>query len=246
MDFQIFQWDWIWAIAKSLNCESIILAGHDCGFMLSSRIVLYYPDFVTHLILLGVPYFPPSQQHISLPTLVKLQPSFQYMLQFCSGDGEIEKHTQTRERIWNFLNPLFGGLTQYGKKAITAAKGIDFELSSQLSLSKIFEEEEMMEYYIDEFSRTGLRCNLYRMWDQNSRDELFIAQGLEGGIIKCPVLSVRPTEDFTITAQVVEAMKSYVPHLQTEDIPSGHWVMLSHSQRLNEILEWLRQQEITV
>ncbi|KAJ6028144.1 alpha/beta hydrolase [Penicillium herquei] len=225
-DINLFSWksqsEDLYLLAKSLNCESILLAGHDCGSVLASRIVLYYPDFVTRLILLGAPYFPPSQQHISLSTLVKLQPSFQYMLQFGSEDGEVERHTQTREGIRNFLNTLFGGLTQDGKRAITAAKGIDFELSSQLALS-----------------------NVYRMWDQNSRDELPIAQGADGGIIKCPVLFVRATEDFAITVQMVDAMKAYIPHLEIEDIQSGHWVMLSRPQKVNEILDpWLQQQTI--
>lgn len=90
------------------------------------------------------------------------------MLQFGSEDGVIESHTQSKEGIRLFLNSLYGGLTQDGKKAITAASGIDFECLPQLSASKLLDEEEM-NYYVNEFSRNGLRgpcklCDCYSIF----------------------------------------------------------------------------------
>lgn len=90
------------------------------------------------------------------------------MLQFGSEDGVIESHTQNNEGIRHFLNAMHGGLTKDGKKAITAVSGIDFECLPQLSASKLLDEEEMS-YYVNEFSRTGLRgpcklCDCYSIF----------------------------------------------------------------------------------
>ena len=130
--------------------------------MLASRFALYFPDFVTHLISFVVPYFPPSPKYASLNDLVQLQPTFGYMAQFGSESGVIESHTQSKEGIRQFLNALYGGITHDGKKAISAVNGIDFELLPQLSPGKLLDEEEM-KYYVNEYSRAGLRgpCKLH-------------------------------------------------------------------------------------
>ncbi|KAJ5633709.1 hypothetical protein N7528_001551 [Penicillium herquei] len=77
-----------------------------------------------------------------------------------------DRRKQTRGAIQNVLGTLFGGGTQDGKKGITAAKSIDFELCSRLSLSKGFEDEEM-EFHLIEFSHPeflGLCQTLPSAW----------------------------------------------------------------------------------
>ncbi|KAJ5598751.1 alpha/beta hydrolase [Penicillium hordei] len=234
-------------LAKQLGCEDIILGGHDWGSVLASRFALYFPDFITHLITFVVPYFPPSPKYVAVNDLVKLQPSFGYMLQFGSEDGVIESHTQNKEGIRHFLNALYGGLTQDGKKAITATSGIDFECLPQLSAGKLLDEEEM-NYYVNEFSRTGLRgpCNTYRVFYQNFVDDLpLLTENPKEAVINCPTLFIRAMDDFAITSNMVENMRAYVPHLTVEEVRSSHWIMVQRSQKVNDILGfWLQKQGI--
>ncbi|KAJ5307726.1 alpha/beta hydrolase [Penicillium atrosanguineum] len=231
-------------LAKQLGCENIILGGHDWGAVYAFCFALYFPSFVSHLLIFVVPYPPPVSKYIAVNDLVKFRPSFGYMLQFGSEDGVIESHTRHRQGIRQFLNSLFGGRTQDGRKAIEAKTGIDFELLPGLSETRLLDSEEM-EYYVDEYARNGLRgpCNTYRTGYQNFVDELSFLDDEDGTAVKCPTLFLRATEDFAIPASMVEAMAPYVKELTIEDVRSSHWIMLERPQKVNEVLEaWFQQQ----
>ncbi|CAI7645973.1 unnamed protein product [Penicillium manginii] len=209
---------------------------------MASRFALYFPDFVTHLILFVVPLFPPSSTYCSVSDLVKLQPSFGYMLQFGSDDYEIESHTQSEDGIRGFLNALYGGLTTDGRRAISATNGIDFDIVSHLVPSKLLTEEDL-QYYTDTI-RTG---NTYRVLHQNFIDETpFLSNGGDKKVeVNCPTLFVRAMDDFAITSSMVDTMLPYIPHLTIKEVRSSHWIMIQRPQKVNEIVQtWLQEQGI--
>jgi pimeloyl-ACP methyl ester carboxylesterase len=203
--------------------------------MMASRFALYFPDFVTHLILFVVPFVPPSPTYHSVSDLVQLQPSFGYMLQFGSDDYAIELNTQNEEEIRQFLNSLYRGLTADETKVISATDGIDFDVLPHLVPSKLLTEDDL-QYYVSEYSRTGLRgpCksastlslskadmvhlgNTYRVLYQNFIDEtpLLKHDAHKDLAINCPTLFIRAMDDFAIDLKMVEMMLPYIPHLTT-------------------------------
>jgi hypothetical protein len=111
---------------------------------------------VTHLFTCAVPYLPTSAQYVPLEVVVKFLPSLGYQLQFGSEEGVIESHTQDKTGIRNYLNALYGGRTSDGRAAMTPEKGVDVELMSKLERSGLISEEEL-EFYVEEYSRHGLR-----------------------------------------------------------------------------------------
>jgi hypothetical protein len=111
---------------------------------------------VTHLFTCAVPYLPASAQYVPLEVVVRFLPSLGYQLQFGSEEGIIESHTQDKTGIRNYLNALYGGRTSDGRAAMTPEKGVDLELMPKLERSVLISEEEL-EFYVEEYSRHGLR-----------------------------------------------------------------------------------------
>ncbi|KAE8152012.1 alpha/beta hydrolase [Aspergillus avenaceus] len=234
-------------LAKQLGCQNIVLAGHDWGSVISSRVALYHPSFISHLILFTVPFIPPSPKWIATEDLAKLRPTFSYQLQFGSADGVVESHTQDKQGIRNFLNGLYGGATPDGKFAMDSTQGFDFEKGPTLGHTRLLNEDEL-NYYVEEYSRNGLQgpCNYYRIRQQSFNDEQsLVAQGQEGVSLKCPVLYVHSTKDLVVTSEMPKMMVPFVPNLTTKEVEAGHWVLWQKPTEVNSILtEWLQQQNV--
>ncbi|KAG2421314.1 hypothetical protein HFD88_005288 [Aspergillus terreus] len=213
-------------LAEKLGCRSIIAGGHDWGAMFAYRFALYFPEFVTHLITFVVPYIPPSPEYVSPVDLAMSTPSFGYQTQLGSEEGIIEANTKDKDGIYRFLNTLYGGSTSDGKYAFSAMDGVDFDLASQLSRTRLLDPDEM-EYYVNEYARNGLRgpCNYYRTHHLNFLDELgFFTEQKTTPKIEVPTLFIRATRDTVITSTMVDVMLGYFPQLTIENVGSSHWI----------------------
>lgn len=72
------------------------------------------------------PYQPPAKEFIPLETIVeKYFPNWGYQLQLKSG--EVEKVINSKEKIRQFLNTMYGGRTPDGKPGFTTNGGLIFE-----------------------------------------------------------------------------------------------------------------------
>lgn len=108
---------------------------------------------------------------MTIPELVEKMPNFRYQLQLSNGGAE-EIVAKSPERIRGFVNGLFGGVTPEGKQVFTVDVGVREENIDSIGQSPLM-SKEMTDFYVQEFSRHGLRgpCNWYRTRELNSEDE---------------------------------------------------------------------------
>jgi soluble epoxide hydrolase / lipid-phosphate phosphatase len=111
------------------------------------RIALWYPNLVTHIFAVCVPYTPPIPKWISLEQLVTRLPNFKYQLQFASG--EIEKAIKTRDEIRAFLNGMFGGEGPNGELAFVAEERVKLDVLKKLARTRLLTDKVGVHYSLD-------------------------------------------------------------------------------------------------
>ncbi|KAJ5497388.1 hypothetical protein N7463_009375 [Penicillium fimorum] len=227
------------ALSTHLGETQIILGGHDWGAALAYRIALWHPELVSHLFTVCVPYARPMPQNVSIEDLVRnVTPHFGYQLQFKSG--ELEKVIRSKDEIRQFLLALYGGRTEAGEFGFDANKGVLVETMGRLEISKLLSEEEL-EFYTNEFARSGIHgpLNWYRTRDVNYEDELAIL----GRVIQVPTLFIQGLRDQALPPHLGKSMHKQVPRLTLKQVNTGHWALWEKPEEVNEIIEtWLKDQ----
>ncbi|KAL4807553.1 Alpha/Beta hydrolase protein [Aspergillus unguis] len=220
-------------LCAQLGADKIILGGHDWGAFLAYRVALWYPDLVSYLFTVCVPYAAPYNKYMPIEEMVKkVTPSFKYQLHFMSG--EIEEATRTKEDYKQFLIALYGGRTNEKEVAFDALKGVDLEKMKRVKKSRLLGDEEL-EYYAWEFTRHGLHgpLNWYRTRKQNFDDELAI----QGKTIEVPVLFIQALKDTALPPHLGKKMGSTLPKLTTKQVDCSHWALWEKPKEVNEILD---------
>lgn len=96
---------------------------------------------------------------VTLEQVAAKAPNWRYQLQIASGTTEniVQK---SPERLRQFLNALYGGTTPEGKPAFSTTVGLIEENIDKIRPSPLV-SPEMMDFYVQEYSRNGLHgcCN---------------------------------------------------------------------------------------
>ncbi|OQE22697.1 hypothetical protein PENFLA_c012G06001 [Penicillium flavigenum] len=209
------------------------------GAALAYRIALWHPELVSHLFTVCVPYARPMAQNISIEDLVRsVTPHFAYQLQFKSG--EVEKVIRSKDEIRQFLLALYGGRTEAGEFGFDANKGVLLDKIGQLKPSRLLSEEEL-EFYTNEFARSGIHgpLNWYRTRDVNYEDELAILDR----VIQIPTLFIQGLRDQALPPHLGKSMAKQVPRLTLRQVNTSHWALWEKPEEVNEIIgTWLKDQ----
>ncbi|KAJ6183977.1 hypothetical protein N7519_005278 [Penicillium mononematosum] len=209
------------------------------GAALAYRIALWHPELVSHLFTVCVPYARPMAQNISIEDLVRsVTPHFAYQLQFKSG--EVEKVIRSKDEIRQFLLALYGGRTEAGEFGFDANKGVLLDKIGQLKPSRLLSEEEL-EFYTNEFARSGIHgpLNWYRTRDVNYEDELAILDRE----IQIPTLFIQGLRDQALPPHLGKSMAKQVPRLTLKQVNTSHWALWEKPEEVNEIIgTWLKDQ----
>ena len=123
-------------IAKQIGVDRIIIGGHDWGGFSVYRVAQWYPNLVTHIFSVCTGYSAPQDQFITHEQLVQRVPQFGYQLQFGSADHKVEKVVKDEASMRQFLNGLFGGKPQSGKRFMTPQNGVDLDMIENDKLAK--------------------------------------------------------------------------------------------------------------
>ncbi|CAI7633216.1 unnamed protein product [Penicillium glandicola] len=227
------------ALAVHLGETQIILGGHDWGAALAYRIALWHPELVSHLFTVCVPYARPMAENIAIEDLVRtVTPHFAYQLQFKSG--ELEKVVRSKDEIRQFLLALYGGRTEAGEFGFDAHKGVFVDKIGELKPSRLLSEEEL-EFYTNEFARSGIHgpLNWYRTRDVNYEDELAILDR----VIEVPTLFIQGLRDQALPPHLGKSMAKQVPRLTLKQVDTSHWALWEKPEEVNGIIgTWLKDQ----
>jgi hypothetical protein len=103
------------------------------------RVVKYYPDLVSHVFSIAVPYLPPDLLFIPLDLMAIAMPTLAYQKQMASGI--VEKTLTSKQDIKNFINTMYYGTTPEGLPAFSLSSGFDFDLVSKVGKSPLLSDE---------------------------------------------------------------------------------------------------------
>lgn len=191
--------------------EQAALVGHDWGSIVAWTAALLFPDRVSKLVSLNVPYrgwcagFPSTEYMAE-----HLADRFGYVLSF-QEPGRAEKAFAADPGRW--LKRSFQGVTANTE----------------------FQSDDEFAVYVDAFSAGGIAgpINWYRNIDAN----LEATAHLEDAPVTQPTLMVTAEYDPVLPASLAEGMERWVPDLQVAHVEgSGHWTQQEQPDRVNELL----------
>lgn len=224
--------------------EKVIVGGHDWGAGLVYKVGLWYPDLVSGLFTIAVPYMPPwlglSTEWNDLAELVAdgTYPTLGYQLQW--RDQSIDRNFTTPSAVRLFLNAGFGGLTPDGRPGFTSEKGLDYDLLPLLEPQTLVSEAEL-DFLVDSLLQKGFRgaFNWYRTRRIDWEDELPLAQAGDFRF-RAPTLFIPAFQDPVFPEHTYENMADHFDRLDIKGVDLTHWAHWDGPDEINALLEdWL-------
>jgi pimeloyl-ACP methyl ester carboxylesterase len=230
-------------LIPALGYETAIVLGHDWGAPTAWACALNHPDKVTAVGALSVP-FSPRPDAPPLDTLRELfEDQFFYQLYFqAEGVAEAEFEADVRSALRKFYHM---GSAQMDV-GLLAPKPADADMLSDLpdpAQMGDWLSEQDLQFYVDEFTRSGFRGPLNYYRNHNLTWELTAGAPTR---IEQPALFVAGDKDGVIVmaAQALKAMPDYVPDLRVNELIEdvGHWTQQEAPDAVNaHLLSFLEQ-----
>lgn len=223
------------AVIKANTDQSVILGGHDWGAAFVWRMAMYYPDLVRAVFGFCVPYLPASPDTDTVEKLVQQLPNFRYMLSNKAGAVEAAVGDSPANMV-AFVNGAFGGATREGEPVFDPENGVHADRLPRIGASPLL-NQQMLDYYVKEFSRHGLRgpLNWYRTWELNAKDELAFAKDHADIKFKVPAMIVMAQNDGYLPPSLADGMENHFPAgLKKEVSESFHWTLIEKPEESNK------------
>jgi pimeloyl-ACP methyl ester carboxylesterase len=240
------------SLLDALGVETAVIAGHDWGAPVAWHAALLRPDRFRGVIGLSVPFRPRGQVR---PTTMMPEndTALFYQLYFQSpGVAETEFERDIRRTIRKVLYSASGDAPrrQDGEPAadnvgmVPRQGGFLSRMMEPASLPSWLTEADV-EFYVQEFARTGFRggLNWYRNIDRNWE----ILAPFGGARVMVPALYVAGDRDLVVRFrgmdQLIPNLAKFVPQLRRTIMLSGcgHWTQQERAGEVNAaIIEFLR------
>jgi pimeloyl-ACP methyl ester carboxylesterase len=230
-------------LVHALGYEQAVIAGHDLGAMAAHNAAILRPDMFRAVILLSVPYGMRTEGAVK-PTeaMRRRAPAGQqfYQTYFQTvGTAEKEFDADPKRTLRMFLYSLSGSIPNEHKWRYVFAVG-EKALDGCVDPKKLppWLRPEDLDYYAEEYSRTGFRggLNRYRGQDIFWQETPFLI----GRELLQPTLYVGGTDD-----AVVEFARPYVDNLE-KSVPNlwnkvllpgvGHWTEQEAPTDVNRLM----------
>jgi pimeloyl-ACP methyl ester carboxylesterase len=219
-------------VLDALGTESAVITGHDWGALVAWYAALLRPDRFCAVIGCSVPYLPRGKVRPS-SVMPRTEDAVFYQLYFQTPDvPEVELEHDLRAYIRGIMMRASGSGTGAGDFGMIPRAGgiralMDKVRGQPPSPLPDWLSEADVDFFVAEFSRTGLRggLNWYRNIDRNWE----LLAPFAGARVTVPALFVAgekdPTLRFPATAQIVADLAKFVPGLrETILLPGcGHW-----------------------
>lgn len=228
-------------VVDALGERQAVVIGHDWGAPIAWHCALLYPGKFRAVIALSVPYIPRSPMPPLQMMKAMFQDNFFYILYFqapgiAEGEFEADPKRSLRQFMWG-ASAEAPPLRAFAKK-----KGEPFfDNLPDPGIRPSWLSEEDLDYYANEFKRTGFRggFNRYRCMDIDWEE----LPELAGAQVHQPALFIAGEKDPVLTFAPMDAMKIGVPNLKkTVVLPGcGHWTQQEKPEEVNrEIIGFLR------
>jgi len=218
------------------NLQKVILFGHDWGSALTFDFARRFPDRVSSVCSLAVPY-QPMKEYVPLKKIAELRPSWAYQHLIESRYEEISRELdQNAEKFLTVITqpPSSANyMPRLGDTSLTAR--FPDRVDSSTSVMK-----EKFPALLETYKSTGFgpALNWYRNMEINVKNAIDLPVK-----INQPTLMVMATDDTAFPQSMAKKMHRYVPNMQKESVNSGHWVLQEALEEThNDVFPWLRKQ----
>ncbi|KAH8830278.1 Alpha/Beta hydrolase protein [Flagelloscypha sp. PMI_526] len=214
------------ALLDAVGVEKAVIIGHDWGSFIAGRFALWQPSRLKLLVMMSVPFTPPSMKFSSMETVVQRAPNFGYQLWF----SRPESTAAIEQNLDLFLRMIFQDVSKGGCLDFTTYGAIQAAFKDPTSTpQKAVISNEDMEYYKTSFSQGGVPLAYYRTSELRANEEN--AASLTANFKELPsslaVLYLGGSLDPTSRPSSVQTMAKFVPTLETVYIENaGHWLMI--------------------
>lgn len=220
--------------------ERIILGGHDWGGAFVWRMCMWCPESIRAVFSLNTPMFPPAPVYVDVEATAKRLPNFGYQVQFASEVTE-QILAKFPEGIRKFLNGMYGGTGPNGEQMFSTSIGVIEENLDKVGPALLM-DQEMVNYYVEEFSRHGIHgpLNWYRTRKFNFEDEvpLYKKAAEEGGLKykNLPGMIIMGEQDAALPPIMAQGNEQYFELPLKKEIASGcgHWAMWQDPETINK------------
>jgi pimeloyl-ACP methyl ester carboxylesterase len=240
-------------VVDALGAENAVIVGHDWGAPVAWHAALLRPDRFRAVVGLSVPFRPrgPSRPTSAMP---RTETALFYQLYFQEpGVAEAELARDPRDTIRRLLFSASGDAPLRAESAL-AGEGIGMVPRSGGFLTTMIDPERLppwltetdVEFYADEFARTGFRggLNWYRNIDRNWE----LMAPFASLKVTVPALYVAGDRDLVVAFpgmdKLIANLKTFVPELRaTIMLPGcGHWTQQERPAEVNAaIVGFLRE-----
>jgi soluble epoxide hydrolase/lipid-phosphate phosphatase len=226
------------ALLDLVGVSKAIIIGHDWGSFTVGRFALWHPERLLALIMLSVPYTPPSPNYISVQEVAQRAPNLGYQVYFSEGQSTHEIESNLAVFLGLIFHPPREGASFTGLGELREILLGNTTLNpNQPSVLK----KPELEYYHNQFGK-GMQGPLSYYRTAKFRHDEEQAANLPSNLRPdLPVLFLWGTEDPTATPTQIQRARKWIPRLQDIALKGkGHWVMVEASDVVTEsVLRWL-------
>ncbi|KAG6884826.1 hypothetical protein C0993_007999 [Termitomyces sp. T159_Od127] len=240
------------ALLDLLGVQRAVVIGHDWGAYTAARFALWHPERLLSLILLSVPYTPPSRVYKPIEDVVKLFPNFAYQAYFAdpASTAPIEKDVRiyqslsyacefNRTQLHAFLSIVFKttGVKKNFTSLTRSFRNLDVPREPSILNDKEFQ------VYLDVLGKGGMTGPLNYYRTSKHRHEEEERAGLPAKLSpNLPVLFMWGTADSTVAPAAVQNARKFIAQLQDVAFEGrGHWLMVEAKDEItNKVISWLR------
>ena len=227
-------------LVKALGESKAIIVGHDWGAPVAWHAALWRPDLFPAVCAMSVPYSPPGYVDI-LTALGKLGITDFYLQYFQKpGVAEAELQADIKGALRRLYYTASGDLDDEKKGFGRLPHGNLLGNTANPESQPKWLTEADLDYFTQEFSRTGFRGGL--SWYRNLRRNWELSGAWRGQPIRQPSLFIAGSRDgvlrFPAAKAQLEAYPKTLPGLRGSHIidGAGHWIQQERPDEVNRLL----------
>ena len=227
-------------LLDDLEVDKAFFVGHDWGAWAMWFMTLLHPDRVAALVNISVAYAPRGDAPPMKRAKDIFGDIFFYQLYFQDvGPADIELAKDVRRTVLKFAWSVSGEAGAPDMRSLNVQKigeGGFLDMLSDPPHAMDWFTDEDLEYFVQEFSRTGYFGPL--SWYRNIDRNWETTPQLNGAKPQQPVLFIAGTNDPVIRMLPPDGMRETVPNLK--DIllveGAGHWIHMEQPEPVNEAI----------
>ncbi|KAF9057886.1 epoxide hydrolase [Panaeolus papilionaceus] len=226
------------ALLDILLIKRAVVIGHDWGSYTAGRFALWHPDRILALVMLSVPYTPPSPVYLPIEEVAKKAPNLGYQVYFASPKSTLEVQAHLKK----FLPFVYSPNNTGPNNDFTSFGSLEKYLLHRPTVKRnpVLNDKELQLYEAELSKGMWGPLNYYRTSKFRHDEEM--AAALPSNLrADLPVLFMWGTKDATATSFVINKSRKFIKRYQDFAVEGkGHWLMVEAKSEVTlQVIRWL-------